>query len=146
MPLSLGVALEETSNSPENYFLFINEEPGSFDYQHVCICFVWQIRLTKGRTLLWPCFTTSKAGFKGSVQRDGLGWKWYQLIGLPLTKRRPNFRLDLSIPQSVRAIKADAPACTGVGNSLENCQFKIKAHTRHFFTWYSSKQWRDEIF
>jgi len=32
--------------------------------------------------------------------------KWYQLIGLPLTKRRPNFRLDLSIPQGVRSIQS----------------------------------------
>jgi len=43
-------------------------------------------------------------------------------------------------------LKASAPARTGVGNSLENCQFKTKICTHHFFTSYSPKQQRDENF
>ena len=40
---------------------------------------------------------------KCSVRRDWSGQKWCQSIGLPLTKRRPDFQLDLPITQSVRA-------------------------------------------
>jgi len=41
--------------------------------------------------------------FKGGVRRDGSGGKWYKSIGILLTKSRPDFQLDLSIPQGVKS-------------------------------------------
>jgi len=41
---------------------------------------------------------------KGGVQRDISGRNWYQSIGLPFTKRRPDFQLNPSIPQGAKAL------------------------------------------
>ena len=90
----------------------------------------WNLRGGRWSTVEYCTITftawkiSKKTLLRGGVRREGLGWKWYQSIGFSLTKRRPHFQLDLSIPQGWELIEASTHARTGVGNSLENCQFK----------------------
>jgi len=52
----------------------------------------------------WPDEFIFTYRLKGGVQRDRSGRMWYQSIGLALTKRRPDFQLNPSIPQGARAL------------------------------------------
>jgi hypothetical protein len=53
----------------------------------------------------WVCrrsLLNSVGGFKGTVQRDRFGWKWYQSIDLSLNVRRRDFQLILTAHSHVR--------------------------------------------
>jgi hypothetical protein len=49
-----------------------------------------------------PSATNHEIGFKGTVQRDRFGWKWYQSIDLSLFVRRRDFQLILTAHSRVR--------------------------------------------
>jgi hypothetical protein len=92
---------ERTNNSCLG-FVFSQSNQGIFGYagRFSNWSSIMVIRI-RGWYILWMIiFHYHCSGLKGTVQRDGFGWKWYQLICLPYRDRRRDFLADFARPLS----------------------------------------------